>query len=110
MTNSVRQPDDGATASASKRIAESAFGPGIHLGKLFDIQITLDLSLLLVFGLVLLNLGGGLLPAWHPAWSPQLRWAVAALAALLFFTSILLHELAHAVVGRALGTRVSRIT
>jgi hypothetical protein len=59
MTSSIRQPDDGATSSASKRIAQSAFGPGIRLGKLFDVQITLDMSLLLVFGLVLLNLGGG---------------------------------------------------
>jgi Zn-dependent protease len=110
MTNSVRPPDDRATPSASKRMAESAFGPGIRLGKLFDVQIMLDLSLLLVFGLVLLNLGGGLLLNWHPAWSPQLRWGVATLAALLFFASILLHELSHALVGRALGTQISGIT
>jgi len=110
MTNSAPATDDGGALNASKRVAKSAFGLGLHLGKLFGVQVTLDLSLLLVFGLVLLNLGGGLLPAWHPAWSPELRWAVALAAALLFFASILLHELSHALVGRALGTRVSGIT
>jgi Zn-dependent protease len=110
MTNSAPTSDDAATMNASKHIARSAFGPGLRLGRLFDVQITLDLSLLLVFGLVLLNLGGGVLLAWHPAWSPQLRWGVAVAAALLFFASILLHELSHALVGRALGVHVSGIT
>lgn len=63
-----------------------------------------------MFGLVLFNLAVGVLPAWHPDWSPALRWGVATGAAVLFFASILLHELAHAVVGRALGIPVSGIT
>jgi Zn-dependent protease len=104
------EPNDAVASSASARTAQSAFSSGFRVGKLFDVQITLDLSLLLVFGLVLLNLGGGVLPAWHPNWSPQLRWVVATLAALLFFASILLHELSHALVGRALGAQVSGIT
>src|SRR4051794_20575119 len=102
MTNPATT-DDRAALPASSRIAHSAFGPGPRLGRLLGVELTLDLSLLLVFGLVLLNLGGGVLPAWHPFWSPGLRWAVAFAASLLFFASILLHELSHALAGRALG-------
>jgi Zn-dependent protease/CBS domain-containing protein len=88
----------------------TVLGPGLRLGKLFGFEINLDFSLILVFGLVLFNLGLGVLPAWHPDWTPGLRWAVAVAAAVLFFASILAHELAHAIVGRALGTPVSGIT
>jgi Zn-dependent protease/predicted transcriptional regulator len=88
----------------------SLLGPGVRVGKLFGFEISLDVSLLLIFALVLFNLGLGLLPAWHPDWSAPLRWAVATCAALLLFVSILLHELSHALVGRALGTPVSGIT
>jgi Zn-dependent protease len=76
----------------------------------FSLDIVLDFSLLLIFGLVLINLGIGVLPAWHPDWSELLRWTVAACAAVLLFASILVHELAHAFVGRALGTPVSGVT
>jgi Zn-dependent protease/CBS domain-containing protein len=88
----------------------TVIGPGLRLGKLFGFEINLDFSLILVFGLVLFNLGLGVLPTWHPDWDPALRWLVAVAAAVLFFASILAHELAHAIVGRALGTPVSGIT
>ena len=39
--------------------------------------------------------------ATNPGWTAGLRWALAAVTALLFFLTVLLHELAHAIV--ALG-------
>jgi Zn-dependent protease/predicted transcriptional regulator len=66
--------------------------------------------LILVVFLVALNLGMGLLPAWHPEWSPSLRWAVSLVASLLFIGSIAVHELAHALVARAHDLPVRRIT
>jgi Zn-dependent protease len=83
---------------------------GLSLGKLFGLDIVLDISLVLVFGLVLFNLGLGVMPAWHPEWSSGLRWGVSLLAAVLLFGSILLHELSHALVGRAFGIRMRGIT
>jgi Zn-dependent protease/CBS domain-containing protein len=83
---------------------------GFRLGKLLGVEVTLDWSLLIIFFLVVLNLGAGLFPRWHPDWSPLELWGTALGAAVLFFASILAHELSHAVVARAQGIPVNRIT
>jgi Zn-dependent protease/predicted transcriptional regulator len=83
---------------------------GIHLGHIAGIGINIDWSLLIIFLLILLSLGQGVFPTWHPDWPPETIWTTAFTAAILFFVSILLHELSHAIVGRANGIRVNRIT
>jgi Zn-dependent protease/predicted transcriptional regulator len=83
---------------------------GLRIGRIFGINIYLDASWLVIFFLVTWSLAAGLLPAWHPDWSLGLRWVVAVLAALLFFASILLHELSHSLVAKAHGLEVRRIT
>jgi Zn-dependent protease/CBS domain-containing protein len=94
----------------SGRTTRTPFGPGIELGKLFGVKIFADYSLLIIMALVTVNIGAGVLPAWHPHWSALLTWTVAATAAVLFFGSILLHELSHALVGRKVGIPISGIT
>ncbi len=83
---------------------------GVRLARIAGVDIVADWSLMVIFALVALNLGLGVLPRWHPAWSPLLVWSVAIVAAVLFFASIVLHELSHALVARATGTEVDRIT
>ncbi|MGD2141060.1 MAG: site-2 protease family protein [Burkholderiales bacterium] len=83
---------------------------GIRLGRIAGLEVILDWSLLIVFSLILVSLGVGVFPAWHPDWSTMLAWTIAAAAAILFFVSILLHEMSHALVGRAVGIRIPRIT
>lgn len=83
---------------------------GFVLGKIFGVEIRIDWSVALIFAILLFNLGGGLLPSWHPDWSSALRWATALGAALLFVGSVLVHELAHALVARQRGVPVPRIT
>jgi Zn-dependent protease/CBS domain-containing protein len=45
-----------------------------------------------------------------PNWSLELRWGLAILTSLLFFASVLAHELAHSLVSKAEGIPVPRIT
>jgi Zn-dependent protease/predicted transcriptional regulator len=83
---------------------------GIQVGRLFGIRIALDWSLLVIFLLVVFNLAAGLFPSWHPDWSPGMMWGAALVAAVLFFLSVLVHELAHALVAKAYAIPVRRIT
>ncbi len=50
------------------------------------------------------------LPVLAPSWGLGLRWMVAAVVSTLFFTSLLLHELAHALMARRRGLPVHGIT
>ena len=82
---------------------------GFSIGHIFGINIRVDWSWLLIFVLVLWNLStvfGGA----HPDWGPALTWGTALVAALLFFGSVLAHELAHSLVARARGIPVRGIT
>ena len=83
---------------------------GIRLGRIRGIEIFADWSLLVVFLLIAYSLAAGVFPAWHPDWETPVALATALGAALLFLASVLVHELAHALVGRLGGARVRRIT
>ncbi len=82
---------------------------GIRVGKWFGIDIIIDYSWLLIFGLITWSLAQHYL-AVHHDWSAELRWGVAILTSLLFFASVLAHELAHGLISKALGIPVPRIT
>lgn len=81
---------------------------GFKLGKLFGIQIRVDWSWLLIFFLTTWNLATAFGGA-HDSWSPVLRWGIAVLGALLFFLSVLAHELAHSLVAQSRGMSVQSI-
>lgn len=82
---------------------------GLRLGRLFGLDIVLDWSLIIIVFLVTVSLGVGAFPSWHPDWSGGLTWTVAFAAALLLIASVFIHELSHALVGRAKGMRIERI-
>lgn len=88
----------------------SALTRGFKLGSIAGVEIVADWSLGLIVLLVAVSLGGGVFPVWHPDWGTGLVWTTAMAAALLLMVSILLHELSHALVGRAQGMSVNRIT
>ncbi|HSE40650.1 MAG TPA: site-2 protease family protein [Acidobacteriota bacterium] len=83
---------------------------GFPLFKLFGIRILAHPSWLFIFFLVTWSLAQGIFLSWHPDWTPGMRWGVAIAAALLFFFSVLLHELAHSLMAKAQGIPVKRIT
>lgn len=82
---------------------------GFHIGKWFGIDIEVDWSWVFIFVLMTLNLRSAF-SVWHPDWPPAECFGVAAVASVLFFGCILLHELAHSLVARRFGLRVRSIT
>ena len=83
---------------------------GLLLGRLRGIAIRVHWSWVFIFTLVAWSLATGIFPDLVPGWSPQARWAAALAAALVFFLSVLLHELSHAFVAQRYGMSVPSIT
>ncbi len=81
----------------------------IRLGKIFGIEIGADWSWFLVFVLITSSLAEHYLMV-SPDWTTALRWTLALATSLLFFASVLAHELAHSLVSKAQGVPVPRIT
>lgn len=84
--------------------------PSVRLGKPFGIPLEIDASWLVVFFLVAASLTMSYLPAALPDRPSVLYVAVGVITALAFFGSLILHELAHSLVARAGGLKVSRVT
>lgn len=86
--------------------------PSYRIGKIFGIPIEVNASWVIIFALVSLSLGAGYYPSIPEAsGAPRLLFAVlGVLTAFLFFSSIVVHELAHALVTRASGGKVEKIT
>ena len=99
-----------SSAFADHAAPRSAMRAGMRLGHVGGVEIFADWSLLVVFALIAYSLAAGVFPSWHPDWGTPVALATALGAALLFLASVLVHELAHALVGRLGGVRVRRIT
>jgi Zn-dependent protease/predicted transcriptional regulator len=68
------------------------------LTTLFHIPISINWSWFIVFGLITFSLAKGTFPATNPELDGYNHWLMAFIAALLFFASLLAHELAHSLV------------
>ncbi len=83
---------------------------GIRVGKLVGIPFFINPSWFLVFGLVTYSLASGQLPLAVPGRQEWVYWLLGALTALLFFGSLVAHEVGHSVVSKAYGIPVRSIT
>lgn len=86
------------------------FGERVRLGSPLGIAINVDLSWVVGFVLITWSLGSHYFPDRHPAWAASTYWGVAVLTSVLFFSSVLIHELAHSLVARRFGIAVREIT
>jgi Zn-dependent protease/predicted transcriptional regulator len=82
----------------------------LQIARVIGIPIYLHFSWLIIFGLIVWTLSTGYFPAHYPDLPASSYWAKGLVASLLFFVSILLHELGHAVVALRHGLRTRSIT
>jgi len=81
-----------------------------RIAKIFGIDVNIDLSWLIVFVLITWTLAGSYFPTQYPGWDRWLHWTVGVATSILFFTSVLVHELAHSLVAISQGEKVRSIT
>jgi len=92
---------------------ESTLGPrrsGLSLFRIAGTEIRIDYSWLFIFALILVSLSAGYFPRVDPDAPASSHWLAGLAGTLMFFASILIHELAHALVARAKGIQVPAIT
>jgi Zn-dependent protease/CBS domain-containing protein len=83
--------------------------PTIQLGRIAGIRIGVNWSWLVVFALIVWSLAVAVFPSQNPGFSDGEYVAIAVVAALLFFVSLLLHELGHALQARRDGVEIEGI-
>jgi Zn-dependent protease/predicted transcriptional regulator len=82
---------------------------GFRIGRVIGIPIYIDFSWIIIFSLI---------TYWieqqfhrdHPQWSSVQLWGLGILTSLLFFGSVLFHELAHSVIAQHYKLKVISIT
>jgi len=82
---------------------------GIRIATIRGIPIYLDLSWILVFGLITFSLSSYFAQE-HPQWTSSQHWTLALLTSILFFSSVVFHEMAHSVVAQHYKIKVISIT
>ena len=81
-----------------------------RLGRIAGIEIGAHWSLLVVVALVVWSLADGVFPDTNPGLDDGTYIAMAIVASVLFFASILMHELGHALQARRDGIAIGGIT
>lgn len=87
----------------------TTFRSSMRIGAMFGVDIYLHISVAIIFMLVSASIAS-VLHQWHSDWGTFSIWLTALSTGVLFFFSLLLHELSHSVVARARGVNVERIT
>jgi Zn-dependent protease len=82
----------------------------VRLGRIAGIPVGLNWSWAVVFALFVWSLGRGVFPSSNPGLAGVTYAAMAVAATTLFFASLLLHELGHALVARREGVEIEGIT
>lgn len=83
---------------------------GFRIARILGIPIYLDPTWLFIFGLITYQLSKIVFPGMHLNWTQTQYWTVGVVASLLFFGSVLFHELAHSVVALYYKIPVHSIT
>lgn len=82
----------------------------LRLGRVAGVAVGINWSVLVIFALIVAGLAGGRFPQQYPELPVVAHVGAGVVAAVLFFVSLLAHEVAHAVVARRNGVAVEGIT
>jgi Zn-dependent protease len=82
----------------------------VKLVQIMGIPIGLDPSWFLIFALITWILAANYFPADFKQWTKLQYWSVAALTSIIFFLSVLLHELGHSIMALRYKLPVKSIT
>ncbi|MHB1168575.1 MAG: site-2 protease family protein [Longimicrobiales bacterium] len=82
----------------------------IRLGRIAGFRFGVDYSWFIIFFLILWSFTAGVFPAQAPGLGAAGYLVMGLAGTLLFFVSLVLHELAHAVIARRRGIEVESIT
>ncbi|MCL6566195.1 MAG: site-2 protease family protein [Acidobacteriia bacterium] len=85
------------------------FSSGLKIGRIFGIPIYLHASWFLIFALITISIAEYYAQL-NAAWTPWQRWVLGIITSILFFGSLLFHELAHSVVALRYQIPVISIT
>ena len=91
------------------RSASEQMSASFRLGRILGIPVEVNITWILIF-LLITYLVGEMFGQSQPVWTPVQLWSISLLTALLFFTSVLVHELTHSVVAVRMGIPVHKIT
>src|SRR5579864_7332982 len=83
--------------------------PGLRIGRILGIPIYVHASWMIIFVLITMSLAVQFTQE-HPQWTSVQHWSVGIATSLLFFASVVFHELSHSMVARAYKIRVISIT
>lgn len=83
--------------------------PGLKIGTVLGIPIYVDASWVFVFALITYTLGREYAQL-HPVWTGLQQWTLGIATSILFFGSVVFHELAHSAVAQHYKIRVISIT
>jgi Zn-dependent protease/CBS domain-containing protein len=81
----------------------------VRLGTIAGVRVGLNVSVFVIMAILVFGLAAGRFPAAYPGRSTLAYITAAVVAAVLFFLSLLGHELAHATVARRYGIEVRGI-
>ncbi|WP_219414771.1 site-2 protease family protein [Pseudonocardia nigra] len=85
-------------------------GATFHLGRIAGIRVGVHWSVLVIFMIIAVGLAGQRFPAAYPQHRAGAYVAAGVLTAVVFFASLLAHEISHAIVARRNGLRADDIT
>jgi Zn-dependent protease/CBS domain-containing protein len=86
------------------------FGKRIKLFNLLGFEVRIDLSWIIIAGLITWSLASGLFPYLYPGLNRETYWFMGGVGALGLFASIVCHEYCHSLVARNFGMPMKGIT